>query len=108
MSGAQEEFWNCADIAIVNDSMMDNSVTPEPSYGLTQLITSMFIKTVPNRGKNFQILDSFLTSPNKQLACALRTDERNQMILHQKIKACLDNCSADGCPNTECFCVWII
>ena len=83
MSGAQEEFWNCADIAIVNDSMMDNSVTPEPSYGLTQLITSMFIKTVPNRGKNFQILDSFLTSPNKQLACALRTDERNQMVYMQ-------------------------
>lgn len=45
-----------------------------------------------------------------QIACALRGVEKDESLLHKKIKVCLDWCKKDisnSCP-PDCFCVWTI
>ncbi len=114
--GAQEEFWNCADIAIVYDKNLFRPpntpfvpiVTNKPSIpkpepltvdqGFEQITSPIYMSTQVS------------LNDNGQIACALHGVEPNLNILYLKIKVCLDNCKKDitsSCPD-ECFCVWTI
>jgi len=113
--GAQEEFWNCADIAITDNKnpfrppntpfvpVGTKNPVPKPEAltvdpGFEQITSPIYMSTQPAKDDNGQI------------ACALHGVEPNLNILYLKIKVCLDNCKKDitsSCPD-ECFCVWTI
>lgn len=114
--GAQEEFWNCADIAITDNN---NPLPPDPVVPISVVTSKPLPKPEPLTDPGFiQITTPIYMSKvpinslaaDGQIACALHGVEPNLSILYKKIKVCLDNCKKDitqSCPS-ECFCVWTI
>ncbi len=112
--GPQEEFWNCADVAILNGPVVP-SILPEPTIKpddprpepltdpaeLEQITTPIFMNKNPSPTYD---------QDEGQIACALRGIEENKTLLYKKIQVCLQQCKkdiSDSCPE-ECFCIWTV